>query len=141
MSAAITILEKKVHPSFVASLRSDDIVHFEMKDIADYTIEIVDAQTKVLYEFGNSKKFPVMVTFTSYNSPNEETMKYASEEKNIKYTKAAAVVVDSLALQFGTNFYLIFFKPKTPTKLFNKEADAVKWLKKIKQEHIASVLV
>jgi hypothetical protein len=89
-----------------------------MKDIADYTIEIVDAQTKVLYEFGNSKKFPVMVTFTSYNSPNEETMKYASEEKNIKYTKAAAVVVDSLALQFGTNFYLIFFQTQNSYKTF-----------------------
>lgn len=130
MAKEISILKKFDHTSFVASLRSDGIVYFEMKDIEDYTIEIVDAQTNALFEFGNGKKFPIMVTFTSYNSPNDKTMKYASEEKNIKYTKAAAVIVDSLALRLGTNFYMNFFKPKVSTKLFASTDEAIKWLKK-----------
>jgi hypothetical protein len=129
MAQEISIIKKLDHPSFTASLRSDGIVYFEMNDIEDYTIEIVDAQTKALFEFGNGKKLPIMVAFTSYNSPNDKTMKYASEEENIQYTKAAAVIVDSLALRLGTNFYLNFFTPKVPTKLFGSKDDAIKWLK------------
>jgi len=130
MSEKISILKKSEHSSFIASLRSDGIVHFDMKDIKDYTIEIVDAQTKALFELGEGKKLPVLLTISSYNSPNDETMKYAAEEKNIKYTAAVAVVVDSLALRLGTNFYLNFFKPELPTKLFNSKEDAIGWLKK-----------
>jgi len=125
-----SILETKDHPSYTAYLRSDGIVHLAMKDIEDYTVEILREQIQFLSEKSNGKKLPVMLTFSSYNSPNDETMKYASKDENMKYTKASAVVVDSLALRLGANFYLHFFKPKTPTKLFNTKEDAVLWLRK-----------
>ena len=127
----ISILETKEHPSFTAYVRSDGIVHFEMKDIKDYTIEILMEQIQFLSEISKGKKFPLMLAFTSYHGPNKETMRYAASDGNLKYAKAIAVVVDSLASRLRSNFYLTFFKPKTPTKLFNSKEEAIKWLKKI----------
>ena len=130
MSKEISILETKEHPSYTAFFRSDGIVHFEMKDIDDYTVEILKEQIQFLSEKSKGKKFPLMLTFASYHGTNEESMKYAANEGNMKYAKAIAVVVDSLAARLRSNFYLIFFRPKTPTKLFNSKDEAIKWLKK-----------
>lgn len=118
------------HTSFTAFLRSDGIVHFTMKEIEDYTVEIAKDQNQLLQKFGGGNKMPVMISFKSYNPPNEESMQYGSSEEGSRYSKANAIVVDSLALRIGANFYLNFFKPKVPTRLFNSEQGAVKWLKK-----------
>lgn len=126
----IPVLKKVEHLSFSASLRSDGIVHLHLKDIDDYTIEVVEAQLKLVSEFGGGAKMPVLITYTSFNPPNDETNKYAAKAENLKNVKAVGLVVDSLALRLGANFYLKFFKPNVPTKLFNSEAAAVKWLTK-----------
>ena len=130
METQIKITKKLDHPFFVASLQSDGIVHFEMKDVGDYTVEIVDAQTNVLLEFGKGKKLPIMLSFVSFCTPNEVTMKYASLDKNVRYTKSNAIVVDSLWLRLAAHFYLNFIKPNVPTKLFDSTEEAIKWLKK-----------
>ncbi len=140
MFANVTILIKKDHPSFTAGLRSDGIVHFEMKDVADYDVEIIKEQIEFLFEAGKGEKFPLMLTFTSFHNTNEKTNQFAAKEGNLKYAKAIAVVVDSLASRLRSNFYLIFFKPETPTKLFNSQKDAVKWLKKVQQKQKKSAL-
>ena len=130
MAAEVTILEKVERPAFSASLRNDGIVHFTMEEIEDYSLEIVKDQNQVLQKLGNGKKMPVMVSFKSFNTPNDESMKYSVTEEGTRYTKANAIVVESLALRIGANFYLNFFRPKVITRVFNSEKDAAKWLSK-----------
>jgi len=134
MSSKISIVKEKSTPSYSAYLRSDGIVHFELKDIKDYTIEIVNSQTETLKEFGGGKQLSILMTFVSYNSPNDETMKYASKKENIRFAKAIAVVVDSLSMRLGVNFFLTFFRPELPTQLFNSKDTAIEWLRKKNEE-------
>jgi len=123
-----TVIQKIENPSFMAFLLDSGIVHLQMKEIEDYTVEIVKEQIRVLRELGQGEKMPILITFTSYLPPNEESMKYSISEEATVYNKAIAIVVDSLAHRLGGNFYLNFYKPIVPTKLFNSQEKAMTWL-------------
>jgi hypothetical protein len=125
-----THLQKEERKFFTAILRSDGIVHFTMKEMEDYSLEIALEQNELLEKFGGGKKMPVMISMETYNPPNSESMKYGASEEGRRYMKTTAIVINSLALRLGANFYLNFFKPKVPTKIFNLENEAVKWLTK-----------
>ena len=130
MTEEARTLETRETPFYSAYLRSDGIVHFVVKEIKDYSIEMVKSQDDLLKEFGQGKALPVILSFTKFIHQNDETNKYAATKGNLKHTKAIALVVPSVALRLGGNFYLTFFKPKISTRIFNSEPDATKWLRK-----------
>jgi hypothetical protein len=57
---------------------------------------------------------------------------FSSSEDGLKYTIADALVVKSLSQKILANFYLKFNKPAKPTKIFNNEPEALKWLFSLK---------
>ncbi len=65
-------------------------------------------------------------------SPFEVTAEARTLASSKEYTNdrvATAFVTTSIANRLVGNFFINFNKPATPTKMFSKEEDALKWMK------------
>ena len=59
---------------------------------------------------------------------DKEAMNFSASDEGMLYTIGDALVVKSTAQRIAANLYLQLSKPKKPSKVFNSEKDAVKWL-------------
>ncbi len=59
---------------------------------------------------------------------DKEGRDFSASEEGFKYTIADAFVVKNLAQKLIADFYLKINKPQKPTKNFNSEEEAIKWL-------------
>lgn len=46
---------------------------------------------------------------------------------------ASAIISDTLAIRLVVNFFIKFYKPEFPFKMFATEAEALKWLRKFRE--------
>ena len=129
---------KKEHPHIInevdlneatVSLTSDDIVYVYMKDNCVLDVELQMTLFDVYHKVTGGKLTP----FIFHGGENVSTTKEARENfKKIEEQfpiSASAVIANNLAYKLVANFYLQFYKPKRPYKVFNTEKDALKWLK------------
>lgn len=114
----------------VVSLRNDELIQVEMKilerEIAENDVRKL---TTTIGNIGKGKTYPVLILIKESNTIEKSASQFASTEECLKYTRANAIVVNSLAIRIGANFYVTIFKPIRPTKMFNSEELAVEWLK------------
>lgn len=75
---------------------------------------------------------PLLVVLGKMNYITKEARDHFKDSaKRIPTSPAVALIIKTrLSILIG-NFYLILNKPVVPTRLFNNEESAVKWLKKI----------
>lgn len=59
---------------------------------------------------------------------DKEAMDFSASEEGLLYTLADAMVVRSTTQRITANLYLRISKPKKPSRIFNSENEAVKWL-------------
>lgn len=74
------------------------------------------------------KEILVLMMAQELTQVNEEAMAFSASEEGQRYTLGDAMVVKSLAQRVLANLYLSLNKPKKPSKIFNSEKDALKWL-------------
>ncbi|WP_317898530.1 DUF7793 family protein [Aurantibacillus circumpalustris] len=67
---------------------------------------------------------------------SKEAMAFSAGDEGLMYTIADAMVVKSTAQRITANFYLKISKPKKPSKIFNSEKDAIKWLRAVESNLI-----
>jgi hypothetical protein len=65
---------------------------------------------------------------------SKEALAFSASAEGLRYTKADALVVKSLAQRITANFYLAVNAPPKPSKIFNSEAEARKWLLSVDQK-------
>lgn len=65
---------------------------------------------------------------------SKEALAFSASAEGLRYTKADALVVKSLAQRITANFYLAVNAPPKPSKIFNSESEARKWLLSITQK-------
>jgi hypothetical protein len=58
---------------------------------------------------------------------DSKTRAYAAAQYRA-HVAGTAILVDSKISSYFANVYLKFSQPKTPTRLFTKEEDAIQWL-------------
>lgn len=123
------IIDKIELPASIVSLRADGIIEFYLK--SNITLGLEDAKAVVVAteKLGGGKKYPLLITAGNFTLVDTEVRKYASSEEGNIYTIASGIVVNNLAQQLLGNAYIKFNKPPTPTRLFTKEEEAVKWLR------------
>lgn len=63
-----------------------------------------------------------------------ETFQLNSLNSETPNKKAEAYIANGLPIRLIVNFYLRFYKPVIPVKLFNDPAEAKEWLRKILDE-------
>jgi hypothetical protein len=123
------IIDKVELPASVVSLRSDGIIEFALK--SNTTLNISDAKSIVdaTEKLGGGKKFPLLISAGNFTLVDTEVRYYAASPEANRFTIASGIVVNNLAQKLLGNAYIKFNKPPTPTRLFTKEEEAVKWLK------------
>ena len=67
---------------------------------------------------------------------NKEAMDFSASDEGLLYTIADALVVKSTAQRITANLYLKISKPRKPSRIFNSEKDAVKWLFSLEKNFI-----
>jgi len=59
---------------------------------------------------------------------DKEAMNFSASDEGMLYTIGDALIVKSTSQRIVANLYLKLNKPKKPSKVFNSEKDALKWL-------------
>jgi hypothetical protein len=116
------------HPKFKVSIVNSTYYLVELSPNIDFMIEDLKQLVKAEQELGG-KKLPVLVMCTATSNTNIHLLRYLKENKNNPYSSADAFVIASNTQIVLGNFYLKINQPERPTKFFNREADALEWLK------------
>jgi hypothetical protein len=90
--------------------------------------EIISASRKIIKK-NNNVRLPLYIDIRKLDQLSHKVRMRFSPEKASKHISGCAVLVDSLATRITATFFVKFHKPSFPIKLFNKEADAIKWLR------------
>lgn len=110
-------------------LRSDGIMHCDIKPVDEYMVNDVHEVLNAIQSIGEGKKFLNLITIKQYVTFHKEARALAANEEGNMYTIADAIVFNSTALMLVMNIYLAFDKPVRPTRHFNTEEKAIEWLK------------
>jgi len=116
----------------VIILRDDGIIELYANDHHVYTIEDVKENVKAFGELTGNKKAPVLIIGGSFSSLDDQTREFMATEESLKYSKAEAFLITSLAQKILINFYIKFNKPLVPTLVFTDKDEAIKWLLRYK---------
>ena len=111
------------------SFQEEGIMRYQIDDADEITTENLKEHLEIVKSIGQGRAFCNLVIMKKFIHCGAEARKFSASEENNIYTIADAFVTDSEALKLVGNFYIRFDKPTRPTKLFNNEEDALKWLR------------
>lgn len=122
-------LIKEVKDIFTLKLNTYGIVEIYMHPT---TFEVNKEQlmllTDALGEIAGTTKMPIYIQAADFMGLSKEAGVYSALPESNRFTKASAVLIESLAAKLLLNFYLQINKPPVPTKGFNTKEAAFKWL-------------
>lgn len=115
----------------VAYNKGNNIVQFNLHE--DYTLELEDIKdvTNTIGKLNGGKKSGVLFVCGDYSNVAQDVIKDSLNPNNFKYTKADAFVVKSFHQRLLANFYISVVRPPVPTKYFDSEDEALKWLRNV----------
>ncbi len=116
----------------VIVLRDDGIIELYANDHHVYIIEDVKENVKAFGELTGNEKVPVLIIGGSFSSLDDQTREFMATEESLKYSKAEAFLITSLAQKILINFYIKFNKPLVSTRVFTDKEEAIKWLMQYK---------
>jgi hypothetical protein len=116
----------------VIVLRDDGIIELYANDHHVYIIEDVKENVKAFGELTGNEKVPVLIIGGSFSSLDDQTREFMATEESLKYSKAEAFLITSLAQKILINFYIKFNKPLVPTRVFTDKEEAIEWLMQYK---------
>lgn len=70
----------------------------------------------------------VLMVADSTTQFTNDARDFSASKEGLRFSMAEALVVKNLAQKLVVNFYLKFNKPSVPSKAFNTEEEAIKWL-------------
>jgi hypothetical protein len=105
---------------------------------SNYRVELEDVKEveKVYVGFSNGEAiYSLLISNGGFSQFSNEAQKFLAEEASIvSRIKGSAVVLNNLPFRILTRFFIKFYKPKFPTKIFSEYSDAVQWLTELKEE-------
>lgn len=107
----------------------DNIVRTKIKKGAEVSLQCARENTNLVNSFYKGKKFPLLIDATDIKSISREARNQFSSKNRETYVKAYGIIVSSLISRVIANFFMNINKPTIPTKLFENEQEAEKWLK------------
>ena len=81
-----------------------------------------------LVEMSGDKKVPILIDANDFINLTPEARKYIRELEKIVPISKRALVIRSFSQRLLSNFYIKFYKPIVPTKIFDSYDFAMKWL-------------
>jgi len=82
------------------------------------------------------KEVLVLMMAEELTQVNDEAMAFSASEEGQRYTAGDAMVVKSMRQRLMANLYLTLSKPKKPSRIFNSEKEALKWLLSLEKRRV-----
>jgi hypothetical protein len=101
-------------------------------DVND-VLEINEIKNK----FAENKKYTVVFVAPWFGNISNEARKFSASKQVYDNAIAKAIVVKNLSARLISSFFIKVNKPPAPTKIFDKEIDAIKWLTKAREKHFS----
>ncbi len=94
------------------------------------SVDLLLAQRAVKYrvEATDYKTYPVLIDIRSIKNISKPARDFLASPAGCEGILAAAILIDSPLTSLIGNFFLNINKPLKPTRIFNNEPDAKKWL-------------
>lgn len=106
----------------------DGIARTVVKPNIDITLELAVENTVAVTSLFKGEKFPLMIDARPVKSMTYEARHHFSVRGRDTKTNSFGIIVGSSISRVLGNFYLGINKPAVPTKLFDNEVEAAKWL-------------
>jgi hypothetical protein len=110
-------------------LRADGIMYIRISPEKEESVDLVKEMVKKMGEMVDYKQVPMLARHEEFALPGKENRDYWATKEACPYSKADAFMINSIAMQFISNFYLRINKPARPTRMFVNEDEAIDWLK------------
>lgn len=109
----------------------DDSGIVKCKTFKGVLLTLADAKENIaaVKAIANGKTVPVLVDITEAKGGDKEARAYLAGKEAGAVQSACALLIDSPLSQLIGNFFLGLNKTHFPTRLFNDEEKAMKWLK------------
>ena len=116
---------------FTQTLIEPGIIRLEVLENSYLEKEDVVLMRQMNIQLSGGKRFSVLLNASKgYFTTGPEAMKLLASKEYLELRKATAIVVKSLAARLAGNFFKKITPPLCPTRLFNSEVEAIKWLYK-----------
>jgi len=124
-------MESASHVTKVARiwLGDDGIVRVIHNVDAVVTLEDAQEVMSTVMKLRSGVSRPLLVDSSSIKVLARDARQYLAGEDAAKVATAAAIIVGTPVSRVLGSFYLGLSHPKTPSKLFTSEKDALEWLK------------
>lgn len=110
------------------------IIRIEMNSDAKIGLEETREMNKAVGVLSKGKESLILMLADELASFNKAAMEFSASEEGLRYSIAEAMVVKSLTQRITANLYLKIVRPKKPSKIFNSEKEAVKWLYSLQEQ-------
>ncbi len=94
---------------------------------AEVELQDIDEIHSEALRLSNGRPYCTVTDSRVNMTSNKEAREYASKGLYKENHLANAILVNSTAVRLMANFYIQFYKPPIPTKLFNSEIEAREW--------------
>ena len=115
---------------------SPGMLHIIVKDNVEVTLQDMEESLGLLDDFINGNNFVAIIDIrNSFMRVTPDALRFIGSQKGqLKYCKAEAIVVDSLAVSLVMNFYATLIPKQKVSKVFKTFGDAQSWLEE--QKHL-----
>ncbi len=114
-------------------IKKDGILYAEYAQDLKVTLEIAKECIAMRLRFTEDRFYPCLANVSGIVSTSKEAREYFASEEALRGFKALAILTHSTISKIIGNFYINFDKPGVPSKIFNSEKTALKWLKQFQE--------
>lgn len=107
----------------------DGIVRTKIKKGAEVTVEYARENSDAVNSLFTGNKFPLLIDSRGIKSMSREARNQFTTKGRETSALAFAIIIDSPVSRVIGNFFMGINKPAVPTRLFDNEIEAEKWLK------------
>ena len=107
----------------------DGIARTKVKPGSEVTVETARENSDAVNALFTEKKFPLLIDARGIKSITREARNQFTTRGRETNTKAFAILIGSPLSRVIGNFFMGINKPALPTRLFENETDAERWLK------------
>ena len=116
------------YPDAKIWLEEDGIVHIKYPHNFHLTLDVMESIYQQHLQITTDKR-PILAHAESVASADYDAQQFVSSDKAVALTSALALVVKSAFTRAMGEMFMMFHKPPYPMRMFQREDDALEWLK------------
>jgi hypothetical protein len=115
--------------AFWTWMGSDGICRTKTKPRAEITLKEAEENSVTVNSFYKGKNFPLLIDTRDIKYIERKAREHFSIGNRDTHVTAFALLVKSPLSRMIGNFFMGLNKPSVPARLFDKETEAIEWLK------------